>query len=143
MAKIAICRYVSVKATIRITLFVFFLILLPVKLKWQQAPVSKTGKKYSEVKHADEGIDEIEKSTGKKVSRLLGNVSLTHNEILMSCDSSHFYPTAKQVTSFSRIHIQQFYTLDIFVDSLFYDGVSENASLDRNVELIDKETHLY
>jgi len=143
MAKIAICRIISGKATFRITLFVFFLILLSAKLICQQAPVSKTGKKYIEVKHADEGIDEIEKLTGKKVSRLLGNVSLEHNAILMSCDSAHFYPTANQVRAFSRIHIEQGDTLDIYGDSLFYDGGSENASLDRNVELVDKETHLY
>ena len=143
MAKIAICRYNSGKAPFRITLFVFFLILLPARLNCQQTTVSKTGKKYIEVIHADEGIDEIEKSTGKKVTRLLGNVSLKHNEVLMSCDSAHFYPTVNQVRAFSRIHIEQGDTLDLTGDYLFYDGKSEIAIVNDNVELIDKETHLF
>ena len=66
-----------------------------------------------------------------------------HNEILMLCDSAHFYPTVNQVRAFSRIHIEQGDTLDLTGDYLFYDGKSEIAIVNDNVELIDKETHLY
>ena len=143
MDKIGIYRYISRKTTISTSLFVLLLILLSVNVISQETPSKKTTKKYIEVRHADIGIDEIEKLTGITVTRLLGNVSLDHNKMLMHCDSAHFYPTVNQVRAFSRIHIEQGDTLDIYGDSLFYDGASENASLDRNVELIDKETHLY
>ena len=80
---------------------------------------------------------------GKTGSRLLGNVDLKHNEILMKCDSAHFFPDKNQVTAFSRIHIEQGDTLDIYGDYLFYDGATAIAVLTGNVELVDKETHLY
>jgi lipopolysaccharide export system protein LptA len=85
----------------------------------------------------------IDNLTGKDIHRFLGNVSLKHNDITMSCDSAHFSPDKNQVTAFSRIHIEQGDTLDLFGDYLFYDGKSEIALVNGNVELIDKETHLY
>ncbi|MCU0409445.1 MAG: hypothetical protein MUD02_10900, partial [Bacteroidales bacterium] len=48
-----------------------------------------------------------------------------------------------QVTAFSRVHIEQGDTLDLYGDYLFYDGKNEDALVRGNVELIDKETHLY
>ncbi len=95
------------------------------------------------VKHADEGIDETEKSTGRKLTRLLGNVMLEHNETTMTCDSAHFYPGTNQVHAYSRINIEQGDTIRLSGDYLFYDGATEIAVLHGNVEMIDKETHLF
>jgi len=95
------------------------------------------------VKHADEGIDEAEKGTGRKLTRLLGNVELEHNEITMNCDSAHFYPGMNQVQAFSRIHIRQGDTLHLTGNYLNYDGSTEIAFVEGDVELIDRETHLF
>jgi lipopolysaccharide export system protein LptA len=109
----------------------------------QDLPKQKPGKKMIEVLNADDGIDEIEKTSGKRLTRLLGNVSLKHNEIYMTCDSAWFYTGYNQIKAYSRIHMTKGDTLQLRGDSLFYDGSSETASVDGNVELIDKETHLY
>jgi len=109
----------------------------------QELPRQKPGKKMIKVLNADLGIDEIEKLTGKRVTRLLGNVSLNQEDIYMTCDSAWFYTGINQVMAYSRIHMYQGDTLHLYGDSLFYDGSSENASVDGNVELVDKETHLY
>jgi len=109
----------------------------------QDLPKQKPGKKMIEVLNADDGIDEIEKKTGKRITRLLGNVSLKHNDIFMTCDSAWFYTGYNQIRAYSRIHMTQGDTLQLRGDSLFYDGSSETASVDGNVELIDKETHLF
>ena len=63
--------------------------------------------------------------------------------ITMSCDSAHYFPDKNQVKAFSKVHIEQGDTLDLYGDYLFYDGKSEIALVKGNVELIDKETHLY
>ena len=42
----------------------------------------------------------------------------------MSCDSAHYFPDKNQVTAFSKIHIEQGDTLDLYGDYLFYDGVT-------------------
>ena len=59
------------------------------------------------------------------------------------CDSAHYHPEKNQVIAFSKVHIKQGDTLDLYSDYLFYDGKSEMALAKGNVELIDKETHLY
>jgi lipopolysaccharide export system protein LptA len=61
----------------------------------------------------------------------------------MFCDSAHYSPFRNQVTAFRKVHIQQGDTLNLFGDYLFYDGKTELAHVRDNVELIDKETHLY
>lgn len=109
----------------------------------QELPQQKPGKKMIEVLHADGGFEEIEKKSGKRRMRLIGNVSLKHNNIYMTCDSAWFYVGTNQVKAYSMIHMQQGDTLQLRGDSLFYDGSAETANVDGNVELIDKQTHLY
>lgn len=104
---------------------------------------SKSGKRMIEVINADVGIDEIDPVSGRRITRLLGNVSLKHKEIYMTCDSAHFYTRLNQIKAYSKIYMHQGDTLHLYGDSLFYDGISEQASVDGNVELINKETHLY
>lgn len=45
--------------------------------------------------------------------------------------------------AYSRIHIEQGDTLNLFGNYLFYDGISGIAVVTGKVELIDKETHLF
>ena len=61
----------------------------------------------------------------------------------MYCDSAYFNQKGNKVNAYGHIHIEQGDTLDLFGDYLFYDGTEEKANVDGNVELIDKETHLY
>jgi lipopolysaccharide export system protein LptA len=114
-----------------------------VNLFCQNVPQQKPGKTMIEIIHADNGIQETEKNTGKELARLTGNVSMKHKDIFMTCDSAWFYTKINQVKAYSKIHMTQGDTLELHGDSLFYDGTSENASVDGHVELIDKETHLY
>ncbi len=84
-----------------------------------------------------------DKQTGKDWQRLLGKVHMVHKEIIMNCDSAHYFPDKNQVHAFSRVHIEQGDTLNIYGDYLFYDGTLETALLNGHVELIDRETHLF
>jgi hypothetical protein len=113
-------------------------------LSGQNLPAQpKPGKRMIEVLHADSLMGGIEKNTGKKLDRLLGKVSLRHKEIYMDCDSAYYYTGYNQIKAYSKIYMEQGDTLHLRGDSLFYDGSLEEASVDGNVELIDKETHLY
>jgi lipopolysaccharide export system protein LptA len=143
MDKIAFHLHIFFRTAIRICLLISILIAVSVKLSGQEPSLKNPTKKYIEVKNADIAFDEFEKSSGNRVTRLLGNVRLKHIEAFMSCDSAHFYPTLNQVIAFSRIHIEQGDTLNLFGDHLYYEGKSQIALVNGNVELIDKETHLY
>jgi lipopolysaccharide export system protein LptA len=142
MAEIKVFRHILTFFNQRHLLYTAVLLFCYLLLQSQVSPSGKDGKKRILLKNAD--IDYIRKdNTGKDLHRLIGNVLLEHNQITMSCDSAHFSPDKNQVTAFSRVHIEQGDTLDLFGDYLFYDGKSEIAIVTGNVELIDKETHLY
>ncbi len=52
-------------------------------------------------------------------------------------------PEKKQIISYSKVHIKQGDTLDLYSDYVFYDGIHETALAKGHVELIDKQTHLF
>jgi lipopolysaccharide export system protein LptA len=106
-----------------------------------QNPASKKGENMIEIQYAD--IWQANDLIDKDLQRLLGNVRFKHKEVFMSCDSAYYYKKKNQMKAYSKIHIEQGDTLDLYGDYLFYDGRSETAIVKGNVELIDKETHLY
>ena len=78
-----------------------------------------------------------------KTKRLLGNVTLAHEGALMYCDSAWMNQETNKVEAFSRIHIEQGDTLDLFGDKLDYDGTSKKAVVSgKIVKLIDKDITL-
>jgi lipopolysaccharide export system protein LptA len=143
MVEINHLRNLSGKISPRYLFYIAVLMFLVPSLQSQDASPNQTTKKKIELKQAD--VDNIvrDPKTGKVIHHILGNVILVHNEITMFCDSAHFSPDKNQVTAFSKIHIEQGDTLDLFGDYLFYDGKSEMAFVKGNVKLIDKQTHLY
>jgi lipopolysaccharide export system protein LptA len=120
------------------------LTLIPREIHIQTQTQKQTQvRKRIDLKHADDDFIERDKESRKDWHRLIGNVWLIHNEISMKCDSAHWFPDKDQVIAFSRIHIEQGDTLDITGNYLFYDGTTEQALMNENVELIDKKTHLF
>jgi lipopolysaccharide export system protein LptA len=142
MAKIKICRNLLNAPAFRFSQSVVLLLLVSLNLQSQVNQEGRTGRKSIDLKNADEDTIEND-STGKEMHRLLGNVLFFHNNISLSCDSAHYFPAAKQIIAYRRVHIEQGDTLDLYSDYLFYDGKSEMALAKGNVELKDKETHLY
>lgn len=144
MVEIAFARNIKCSLAIRIVLFAFILYIpFPLNLKSQETVEERPGMKKIEIVHSSEGIDGIEFLTGKRLTRLIGEVSMKHNNVVMLCDSAHYYPAFNQLKAYSKVHMQQGDTLHLYGDSLFYDGTAESASVDGNVELVDNETHLY
>jgi hypothetical protein len=121
--------------------FPWLFIILPViifftlLIQSQDLPGKKSGKKRVDIINADTLFIVRDKQTGRDWYRLITNVILRHNEIIMKCDSAHYFPDKVQVTAFSRIKIEQGDTLDILGDYLLYDGVTETAIMTGRVEL--------
>jgi len=122
---------------------VLMMAALFVSVAAMKVPALQQERTMVKLRHADEIIDQTDRASGQRLSRLLGNVEFIHKEITMFCDSAHFYPSLNQIEAYSRVHIEQGDTLDINGDYLFYDGGTENATLTGNVELVNKETHLF
>lgn len=143
MAKTIILKKLLFVIPLRHSQLFVILILFTFNLFAQVTQEARPGRRAIDLKNAD--IDFIEKDiiSGRDWHRLLGNVSFEHNNITLLCDSAHYLPDKNQVTAFSKVHIKQGDTLDLYSDYLFYDGKTETALAKGNVELIDKETHLY
>lgn len=124
-------------------LIYFILVIFSVPVFLAQSPQAKKAvKKRIELIYAESDLI-IKSPSGDEVHHMVGDVRFRHNEILMYCDSAHYSPGKQQITAFSNVHIEQGDTLDLYGNYLFYDGVSETALVRDNVELVDKETHLY
>jgi hypothetical protein len=142
MAEIGIRRYKpNLSITRQISIYVLALVILPYTTYSQQPQNNKQNKRIIEIVHCDSLGQNG--SMGSDFKRLLGHVELKHNDMLMFCDSAHHYPATKQVKAFSRVHIKQGDTLDLYGNYLFYDGIEGKAFMEGKVELVDKKTHLY
>lgn len=93
-----------------------------------------------ELLHANE-LQYDERQTGK-VRRLLGDVQFKHDDALMFCDSAWLYSETNTMDAFSRVHIKQGDTLDLYGEKLNYNGNTKVAVVTGNVVLIDKEIKL-
>lgn len=79
---------------------------------------------------------------GKDARKLIGDVRLKHEDVVMTCDSAYFYPASSSVDAFSNVKIQQADTLTLTGDLAYYDGTSRLARVRNNVKLVNKETTL-
>jgi lipopolysaccharide export system protein LptA len=123
--------------------FLFFLtgLVISSALLSQDAEPQKKKTRRIEILHAD--LWEVDEKIDKDLQQLQGNVSLRHNQVNMWCDSAYYFQKKNQVQAYGNIHIEKGDTLHLYGDYLFYDGANEFAFVEGNVELIDKETHLF
>jgi len=116
----------------------FFLILaflLPVILKGQ----GKSEPKKIDLISAENMI--YDKSKGE-YTLLIGNVIFQHEEVLLYCDSAYLYDATNSLDAFGTIHIKGSDSLNIYGDSLKYDGNTKVAEIHKNVKLIDNQITL-
>lgn len=74
--------------------------------------------------------------------RLIGNVNFLYQGNKMYCDSAHYYEKKQMVRAYGRVHINKRDTLNLFCDSLSYDGKTRKAMLWGNVRVRDNEYKL-
>jgi lipopolysaccharide export system protein LptA len=74
--------------------------------------------------------------------RLLGDVLLRHEDVLMRCDSAHRFSSTNMVYAFGNVHINQGDTLHLYGDRIIYHGNRRYAEVRQNVRLMDNETTL-
>ena len=73
---------------------------------------------------------------------LLGNVIFKHENVMLYCDSAHLYSEANSIDAFSNIHIKASDSVNIYGDSLRYNGNTKIAEIHKNVSLIDNQITL-
>ena len=81
------------------------------------------------------------KRNGEDVLKVYRGTFQQENSTLTS-DSAYFYPQKNAFDAFSRVHISQSDTLNIYSDKLNYNGNTHIALLTDNVKMVDKDATL-
>jgi len=100
------------------------------------------GQKLTRIEILNAELTAFDQEIGSDARKLLGNVQLKHEDVVMSCDSAYFYPATGSVDAFSNIRIIQGDTMTLTGDLLHYDGSTKLAEVRDNVKLVNKETTL-
>ncbi|MCP4310439.1 MAG: hypothetical protein GY790_04190 [Bacteroidetes bacterium] len=79
---------------------------------------------------------------GKDARKLLGDVQLKHEDIVMSCDSAYFYSSTGSVDAFSHVKVVQGDTLTLTGDLAHYNGETKLARVRNNVKLVNNDITL-
>lgn len=77
-----------------------------------------------------------------KKNKLIGNVKLQHQDMIMTCDSLYQYSDSNFIEAFGNVHAVQNDTINLWGDFLDYNGNTELARVRDNVIMKDKKITL-
>jgi len=100
------------------------------------------GQKSSFIEIINADLTAYDVKIGKDATKLIGDVRLIHDDVVMSCDSAYYYKITKSVDAFSNVKIQQGDTLTLTSDLAYYDGINKMARVRNNVKLVNKDISL-
>lgn len=80
---------------------------------------------------------------GVDLQVLDGNVKLKHGNTLFYCDSAVRTPAKNSFKAYQNVHIIVNDSIDIYSDSLYYDGNTRIGELYGDVKLVDEKATLY
>ncbi|MFK8045514.1 MAG: OstA-like protein [Crocinitomicaceae bacterium] len=81
-------------------------------------------------------------STYEDAAQLRGNVHFKNENLNMFCDSAIFHQVHNWVRAYGRVQINQGDTLNLYSDSLYFDGNSNIGTLQSNVKIRDSQFKL-
>jgi lipopolysaccharide export system protein LptA len=108
--------------------------LLPFYSLWSQKVT------FIEILNAD--LTAFDIKLGKDATKLIGDVQLKHEDVVMTCDSAYFYQATGSVDAFSHVKVVQADTLTMTGDRVYYDGTRKLARVRHNVKLVNKDITL-
>lgn len=85
----------------------------------------------------------FDKSVNQERQVLRGAVLFRQDSVWMSCDSAYFYQNRNSFEAFSHVHMWEGDTLQMWCDSLSYDGETMIGKLFDNVLMRHNETRLH
>lgn len=76
------------------------------------------------------------------LERLTGTLVFTYQGNIMYCDSAHLKRRTQEVWVYSKVQLNKSDSLNLFCDSLYYNGKTKKAKLWGNVRVRDREYKL-
>lgn len=137
--------FAKVSQMLRRVFFYLFLIHASICVQAQVKPgqpgSTPDSKKGEEIKIIHSEFTYIESSPGMELKILQGDVQLFHDSTFLYCDSARL--VGLLVMAYGNVVIRQNDTVQIFADSLRYDGQNKTADLYGEVVLINGGQSLY
>ncbi len=103
---------------------------------------SAQGKAKKEIHIEDADYLLYDQSVAENAQRLIGNVKLSHQNMVLFCDSAWFYSTSNSADCFGNVHIISNDTIDMYSNFLNYLGDEKMARASGNVVLKDPKLTL-
>lgn len=75
-------------------------------------------------------------------NKLIGNVRLKHENLLMSCDSLYQYSDSNYIEAYGHVHAVQNDTINLWGDFMTYNGNNQLAKVRDNVVMNDRKVTL-
>lgn len=100
----------------------------------------ETSKKKIELIRAD--FQDFSVDIHPDAQRLLGNVIMRHEDVVMHCDSAYLYDSSNSMDAFGNVHVVQGDTLNLYGDKLKYRADSKTAEVFDNIRMIDNDMTL-
>ncbi len=101
--------------------------------------VAVAQKNWFELLPGSESLSYDEKSG---VERLTGILCFSYQGNIMYCDSAHLKRKTKEIWAYGKVHLNKRDTLNLFCDSLYFNGQTKMAKLWGNVRVRDREYKL-
>lgn len=103
---------------------------------------SETGEyKEVEILHADK-LEFNTLEDGSQIRKLVGAVSLQHENTLFFCDSAVIFKATNEVKAWGNIHIIDSDSIHAYSNSLIYEGKIKKAQLIGDAKIIDNDKTL-
>ena len=122
------------------SLFLSLLLVVALHVVSVSLPQPETRKRKIEILNSD--LITHDDKISKFADRLIGNVALSHNRVLLYCDSAYNYNDSNKVDAFGRVHIIQGDSLNLYGNRIKYEGNTKIATIIGNVKLVNKSITL-
>lgn len=120
-------------------LIAFFLLTATAVVAQKNTAQKKESGVPLEIVSADRLIFDQKKSEAR---RLLGNVQIRHGNTLMFCDSAWVYYPRNILFAFGHLHMKQGDSLNMYGDSLFYDGNTSYGKMRGHIRMVELDMTL-
>lgn len=88
------------------------------------------------------GTEKLSYNADKGAQKLVGNVNFLYQGNRMFCDSAYYYDKKNLIVAYGKIHVNKADSINLYCDSIRYNGNTKIARLYGNVRVIDRQYRL-